>query len=74
MEIGGAFRVPDIMAQSGGFLKEIGTTNKTHFTDYVNAITEQTGLLLLVHRSNFHMTGFVEDVGLKELALSLIHI
>lgn len=68
VEIGGAFRVPDIMAQSGGFLKEIGTTNKTHFTDYVNAITEQTGLLLLVHRSNFHMTGFVEDVGLKELA------
>ncbi len=67
VEIGGAFRVPDIMAQSGGKLVEVGTTNKTHYSDYVNAITEETGALLKVHTSNFKIMGFFEEVTLEEM-------
>lgn len=67
VEIGGAFRVPDIMAQSGGTLVEVGTTNKTHYSDYVNAITEETGALLKVHTSNFKIMGFFEEVTLEQM-------
>ncbi len=67
VEIGGAFRVPDIMAQSGGTLVEVGTTNKTHYSDYVNAISENTGALLKVHTSNFKIMGFFEEVTLEEM-------
>lgn len=67
VEIGGAFRVPDIMAQSGGTLVEVGTTNKTHPSDYVKAITENTGALLKVHTSNFKIMGFMEEVSLEEM-------
>lgn len=67
VEIGGAFRVPDIMAQSGGTLVEVGTTNKTHYSDYENAITPETGALLKVHTSNFKIMGFFEEVTLEEM-------
>jgi L-seryl-tRNA(Ser) seleniumtransferase len=68
VEIGGAFRVPDVMAQSGAKLVEVGTTNKTRISDYTNAITEHTGLLLRVHTSNFRMIGFTSDVSALQLA------
>ena len=67
VEIGGAFRVPEIMQQSGGTLVEVGTTNKTHLSDYQNAITENTGALLKVHTSNFKIMGFCEEVSLEEM-------
>ena len=67
VEIGGAFRVPEIMEQSGGILREVGTTNKTHAYDYINAINENTGVLLKVHTSNFKVTGFTEEVSLEEM-------
>lgn len=67
VEIGGSFRVPDVMAASGAVLREVGTTNKTHLHDYQNAINENTGLLLKVHQSNYKMTGFTEEVGIDEL-------
>lgn len=67
VEIGGAFRVPDIMARSGGYLVEVGTTNKTHPYDYENAVTENTGAFLKVHTSNFKVTGFTEEVSLEEM-------
>ena len=67
MEIGGAFRVPEIMSQSGGTLIEVGTTNKTHPSDYVNAVTENTGAFLKVHTSNFKIVGFSEEVSLEEM-------
>jgi len=60
VEIGGSFRIPDIMKSSGAILKEVGTTNKTHLHDYENAITQNTALLLKVHQSNFRMTGFTQ--------------
>ena len=68
VEIGGSFRVPDIMARSGARLVEVGTTNRTRISDYRNAITPQTRLILRVHPSNFRMTGFVEQPTLEELA------
>ena len=68
VEIGGSFRVPEIMEKSGISLCEIGTTNKTRIQDYENAINEETGILLVVHPSNFHITGFVETPALSEVA------
>jgi L-seryl-tRNA(Ser) seleniumtransferase len=68
VEIGGSFRVPDVMAKSGAVLREVGTTNRTRLADYENAINEKTRLLLRVHRSNFAIIGFTEQPTLEELA------
>jgi L-seryl-tRNA(Ser) seleniumtransferase len=67
VEIGGGFRVPEVMAQSGAILREIGTTNRTRASDYESAITAQTALILRVHRSNFTIEGFTEQPSLAEL-------
>ncbi|SNZ14637.1 L-seryl-tRNA(Sec) selenium transferase [Hydrogenobacter hydrogenophilus] len=67
VEIGGSFRIPDIMRASGARLIEVGTTNKTRLKDYEIAITENTALIMKVHRSNFYMEGFVEDVKVEDL-------
>ncbi|OGW37237.1 MAG: L-seryl-tRNA(Sec) selenium transferase [Nitrospirae bacterium RBG_13_39_12] len=67
VEIGGSFRMPEIMAASGAILREVGTTNKTHFFDYENAINENTSLILKVHKSNFRVAGFTEDVSIEDL-------
>lgn len=69
VEIGGSFRMPDVMSKSGAILVEVGTTNKTYLTDYSNAITERTGLILKVHQSNFKIVGFTETVNLKDLVM-----
>lgn len=71
VEIGGSFRIPDVMAKSNAMLREVGTTNRTRIGDYERAITDKTRLLLRVHRSNFQITGFTEQpelVGLVQLA------
>jgi L-seryl-tRNA(Ser) seleniumtransferase len=67
VEIGGGFRIPDVMRQSGAKLVEVGTTNRTYVNDYEAAITPQTRMLLSVHRSNFKLSGFVHDASLDEL-------
>lgn len=67
VEIGGKFRIPDVMEQSGATLVEVGTTNKTHHTDYENAITEETAALLKVHTSNYRIVGFTDNVSIAEL-------
>lgn len=67
IEIGGKFRIPDVMEQSGASLVEVGTTNKTHYDDYENAITEETKALLKVHTSNYRIVGFTDSVGIDEL-------
>jgi len=72
VEIGGSFRIPDVMSKSNATLREVGTTNRTRIDDYERAINERTRLLLRVHRSNFEISGFTEQPGLEELvALAL---
>jgi L-seryl-tRNA(Ser) seleniumtransferase len=67
VEIGGSFRIPDVMAKSGAVLREVGTTNRTRLADYAKAINERTRLLLRVHRSNFQIVGFTEQPALEDL-------
>ena len=67
VEIGGAFRVPDVMSQSGAILREVGTTNRTRAADYAAAISDRTALILRVHPSNFTIQGFTERPSLEEL-------
>jgi len=67
VEIGGSFRIPDIMERSGAIMVEVGTTNRTHPKDFQGAITEKTGLLLSVHPSNYEVVGFTAEVDLKTL-------
>ena len=68
VEIGGSFRVPEVMANSGAILREVGTTNKTNLRDYEEAINENSKLILKVHRSNFDIVGFSEDVAMQDLS------
>lgn len=68
VEIGGSFRVPEVMANSGAILREVGTTNKTNLRDYEGAINENSKLILKVHRSNFDIVGFSEDVAMQDLS------
>ena len=68
VEIGGGFRIPDVLRQSGAALVEVGTTNRTYASDYAQAISTRTALLLRVHTSNFRLVGFVHETGLAELA------
>ncbi|NPV48329.1 MAG: L-seryl-tRNA(Sec) selenium transferase [Armatimonadetes bacterium] len=67
VEIGGAFRMPEVMAMSGCLMREVGTTNKTHLRDYAAAIGENTGAILRVHHSNYRIIGFAEEPGIREL-------
>jgi L-seryl-tRNA(Ser) seleniumtransferase len=67
VEIGGSFRVPEIMAESGAVLREVGTTNRTHPRDYRDALSDATGMILKVHTSNYRVVGFTGEVGLVEL-------
>lgn len=69
VEIGGSFRIPDVIRQSGGHLVEVGATNKTHLKDYENAMSEETSVLLKVHTSNYRIIGFSESVDIDELSL-----
>lgn len=68
VEIGGSFRVPEVMEQSGCTLREVGTTNKTHLADYERAVNDSTRALMKVHTSNYRITGFTEDASLEELS------
>jgi len=67
VEIGGSFRIPDVMSSSGAIMREVGTTNRTHLKDYVSAITDRTALLMKIHTSNFRIVGFTKEVPLEEL-------
>jgi L-seryl-tRNA(Ser) seleniumtransferase len=67
IEIGGSFRLPDVIESAGGILKEVGTTNRTRLADFKNALSEKTGLFVRCHRSNFEIRGFTEQVNLEEL-------
>ncbi len=68
VEIGGSFRMPDVMALSGALMREVGTTNKTKIADYRDAISSATGLIMKVHRSNFSVVGFTDEVEIEELS------
>jgi L-seryl-tRNA(Ser) seleniumtransferase len=68
VEIGGSFRIPEVMSKSNAMLREVGTTNRTHLADYERAINDKTRLLLRVHRSNFQITGFTEQPRVGELS------
>lgn len=68
IEIGGSFRLPDCMKQSGALMREVGTTNKTHLRDYENAITENTGAIIRIYPSNFRVVGFTKSVSIEELS------
>lgn len=68
IQIGGGFRIPEILEASGATLREVGTTNRTSLSDYQSAICDQTAMILKVHRSNFHMEGFVESPGTDQLS------
>ena len=68
VEIGGSFRVPDVMESSGAILREVGTTNKTHISDYENAFCGNTAMLMKVHQSNYKVIGFTEEVSIEDLA------
>lgn len=67
VEIGGSFRMPDVMVSSGAILREVGTTNKTHLYDYEKAINENTSMILKIHKSNFRIVGFTEEVSIEDL-------
>ena len=69
VEIGGSFRIPDIMTKSGALLREVGTTNRTRIEDYAQAITENTAALMKVHPSNYRITGFHEEASVRDVAL-----
>ncbi len=71
VEIGGSFRIPDVMGRGGAQLVEVGTTNRTHLRDYLGVITPMTGAIVKVHRSNFTMQGFVAEVSVESLASEL---
>jgi len=68
VEIGGSFRMPDVMATSGAVLREVGTTNKTHLADYERALSDATGAILRVHHSNYRIVGFAEEPPIEDLA------
>jgi len=67
VEIGGSFRIPDVMAKSGARLIEVGATNRTHLFDYERAITPETSMLLKVHTSNFRIIGFTSEISAEEM-------
>jgi L-seryl-tRNA(Ser) seleniumtransferase len=67
VEIGGSFRIPEVMQSSGAILRDVGTTNKTHLADYMNAVCGNTGMILKVHQSNYKVIGFTEEVSLEDL-------
>ncbi len=67
VEIGGSFRIPDVVARSGGVLREVGTTNRTRLTDYAEAIGDESGLMLRVHPSNYRIEGFTEETAVEEM-------
>jgi L-seryl-tRNA(Ser) seleniumtransferase len=67
VEIGGSFRMPDVMSASGAVLREVGTTNKTHLYDYEKAINDNTSMILKIHKSNFRIVGFTEEVSIEDL-------
>ncbi len=68
VEIGGSYRIPDIMRESGAVLAEVGTTNRTHLRDYAEALDDETGMILKVHTSNYRVVGFTSEVGIADLA------
>ncbi len=68
VEIGGSFRIPEVMRESGAVLVEVGTTNRTHLRDYREALDERTGMILKVHTSNYRIEGFTAEVEIEELA------